>query len=277
MVRALLGGAVASIGSVLVVLLMVTGFWPGSGNLLHLPPPGQAGGGSQGPQPSQGGAMRSVGGPVHNCPGPQGVHQEGFLLLCLNFNEQVFGVAHHDSPVPCFDSTGNCLDPTDPAWPNKGDAGVALAGRIPFWMPATGNGATAVKSALNFGPERGGSITVSVPAGKYGDMYLIAAAGNGPGPVDISFHDANGATQHTTQQFDDWCVASVGGSPAGVVAVQPQGRWDNHGNPTTPGCGVLEYGVRIPNSSQTLTSITFRNDPSNQQTFEPNILAITLK
>lgn len=243
--------------------------------LLHLPQGAAdpSGGGSA----AGGGAAASTraGG---NCHAGTAVKVDaGFTLICLAYNEQVFGVSGRPSPSPCLDQGGNCLDPQDPAWPNKGAAGEARVGNDPFWMPATGGGRTALKSAINFGSEVDHSVTVPVPTGRYADLYFVGSAGNGPGVADITFDYAGGATDHTTQQIDDWCVVSLGTGASGTNAFLPQDRWDTSGNPTGPSCGVLEYHVRIPGASRTLSRIVFADDAANTDSFEPNILAVTLR
>ena len=205
----------------------------------------------------------------------------GFTMVCLAFNEQIFGVSGQASPAPCFDQGGTCLDPQDPAWPNRGAAGEAKVGGVPFWMPATGGGRSAVKSAVNFGPEQQDSPVVRVPAGKYSELYVIGSAGNGPGVADITFnYAAPGGGATVEQKIDDWCAVSLGSPLSGSSAFLPQDRWDSTGSPTTPanpGCGVLEYRVPIPGAGKTLSNIVFTDDASNASGFEPNILAVTLR
>jgi hypothetical protein len=244
---------------------------------------GGGGGSATNGTPSSGSAAAPAGGGVYCKPGDVAKTDAGFTMVCLAYNLQVFGVSGQSSPQPCGDAGGNCLDPTDPAWPNKGNAGEAKVNNVPFWLADNGHGSKAVKSAIGFGSmsAAAGSVTVPVPPGKYSDLYFIGSAGNGPGTADITFKFSDGTTANTTQQIDDWCVIYLGQTPAGTNAWLPQDRWDNSGNPTTPqnpGCGVLEYKVAIPGgSAKTLTSITFANDPANGSSFNPFLLAITLK
>ena len=201
----------------------------------------------------------------------------GFTMLCMPFNEQVFGVAGQASPSPCFDQGGNCLDPRDAVWPHGGAAGEATVGGVLYWMPATGGGRRALKSALNFGPERGGHVVVAVPRGVYRELDFIGSGGNGPGVADITFHFAGGGTAAVKQEMDDWCAGSIGSSLIGSRAFLPSDRWGTDGSPTTPACGVYAYRVAIPSGGRALTEVTFADAPSNAGDFEPNILAVTLQ
>lgn len=201
----------------------------------------------------------------------------GFTMLCLPFNEQVFGVAGQSSPAPCFDQSGNCLDPRASVWPHGGAAGPASVGGVLYWMPATGGGSHALKSALNFGPERGGKALVAVPRGRYSQLDFIGSGGNGPGVADITFHFAGGGTAAVKQRIDDWCAGSTGGPLIGSLAFLPSDRWSGSGSSTTPSCGVYAYHVPIPSGGRALTAISFVDDPSNASDFEPNVLAVTLR
>lgn len=196
-----------------------------------------------------------------------------FVMVQLAFNDQVFGVSGQASPTPCFDQGGNCLDPTDPVWPNKGKAGEAKVGSVDVYMPDTGGGSKAVKSAINVGPELGGTATVAVPQGKYKNMDVITGSGNGPGTVDVTFNYSDGSKDSATFSSDDWCSSSPTGTPAFI----PADRWDANGSPTTPACGVFLDTLPIPGASKTLTSVVFTNDSANPGNFEPNILAVTLE
>lgn len=219
-----------------------------------------------------GGATAASSGGGANCkPGSAAATKGGWVMICLAYNEQVFGVANTTNPAPCFDQSGNCLDPTDPAWP-KPDS-VATASGVNFWFPATGGGKTAVKSAINIGPEEGGSATVAVPAGTYKQLGILGSAGNGPGTADIQFNYTDGTNSTTTLQLDDWCNTS----PTGQPGFMPADRWSNAGVTETPGCGVFTYTVPISGSSKTLKSIQFTNDANNASDTEIEMLAMSLQ
>ena len=213
----------------------------------------------------------SSGGGANCKPGSAAATKGTWTMICLAYNEQVFGVANTTNPTPCFDQGGNCLDPTDPAWP-KPDT-VATASGVSFWFPATGGGTKAVKSAINIGPEEGGAATVAVPAGRYKALGILGSAGNGPGTADIQFNYTDGSKDTATQALDDWCNSS----PTGQPGFMPADRWSNAGATETPACGVFVYTVPIPGSSKTLKSIQFTNDSSNGSSTEIEMLALSLE
>jgi hypothetical protein len=213
----------------------------------------------------------SSGGGANCKPGTAAATKGGWTMLCIAYNEQVFGVANTTNPAPCFDQSGNCLDPTDPAWP-KPDT-VATASGVNFWFPATGGGKTAVKSAINIGPEEGGTFTQNVPAGKYKNLAILGSVGNGPGTADITFNYTDGTSNNTTQQLDDWCNAS----PTGQPGFMPADRWSNAGVTETPACGTFVYTVAIPGTTKTLKDIVFNNDSSNASDTEIEMLALSLQ
>jgi hypothetical protein len=216
-------------------------------------------------------AAAAAGGGANCKPGTAAATKAPWVMLCLAYNEQVFGVANTTNPAPSFDQSGNCLDPTDPAWP-KPDS-VATASGVDFWFPATGGGKTAVKSAINLGPEDGGAATVNVPAGRYKELAILGSVGNGPGTVDIQFNYSDGTKDTTTQQMDDWCSTS----PTGQPGFMPADRWSNAGATETPACGVFVYTVPIPGSSKTLKSIGLTSDSSNGSQVEIEILSLSLE
>ena len=219
-----------------------------------------------------GGTTAASSGGGANCkPGSAAATKGGWVMLCLAYNEQVFGVANTTNPAPCFDQGGNCLDPTDPAWP-KPDT-VATASGVNFWFPATGGGTKAVKSAINIGPEEGGAATVNVPAGKYKQLAILAGVGNGPGTADIQFNYVGGSKDTATQAFDDWCNSS----PTGQPGFMPADRWSNAGATETPACGVFTYLVPIPGSTKQLQSIQFTNDSGNASDTEIEMLAMSVQ
>ena len=246
---------------------------------------GGAGGGGAAPGTATGagaGGTKAVGGAAGGtgnattCKAGSAVKTDGgFTMVCLQYNEQAFGVSGATcgaGPGPCFDQGGNSLDPADPVWPKPNTE--ATASGIKFWFPPTGGGKTAVKSAINFGPEVGAPVTVTVPQGKYTNLDLLAGAGNSNASqmADIQFNFTDGSNTTAQQNIDDWCNTTPVGQPGFV----PADRWDSGGNPTTPNCGVFAYTVPIA-GGKTLKSIVFTNDSANGTNFEPNILALTLK
>lgn len=247
------------------------------------PAGGGTGGGTGGTAQTTGGttvgaAATGGSGSATNCsPGSAIKSDGGWTMVCLKYNEQVFGVsgaACAGAAQQCgFDQGGNTLDPTDPAWP-KENTEVTASG-VKFWFPPTGGGKTAVKSAINVGPEMGGTVSVPVPAGKYKSLGLLAGAGNSNSSqmLDITYMYSDGSKDQTQQNIDDWCNTSPVGQPGYV----PADRWNNAGAPTTPNCGVFTYVVPIPGSSKTLKSITLVDDSANATNFEPEILALSLQ
>jgi|GEM_PF-3906454 len=198
-------------------------------------------------------------------------------MVKLAYNEQIFGVSGQQcgsGPGPCFDQGGYSLDPADPALPNKGAAGEVKPGGIPFWFGGNGGG-KGNKTGVNFGPEEGGSVTISAPGNSYKTMYILGSAGNGGSPATITFNYADGSKDTATQNFDDWCSAPADGATAYTLTdrMNPAGAQD-------PGCAnsvfLDTYTVAIPGATKALKSINFSSsgDPGN---FEPEILAITLQ
>ena len=233
---------------------------------------GAGGSSSAGGKATTTGTTGGSGGGGANCKaGTAAATASGWTMLCIAYNEQVFGVANAASPTPCFDQGGNCLDPTDPAWP-KPDT-VAAASGVSFWFPATGGGKTAVKSAINIGPEEGGTFTQAVPAGKYKNLAILAGVGNGPGTADLEFNYTDGSKDTATVQFDDWCASS----PTGSTGFMPADRWSNAGVTTTPACGVFVYQVPIPGAAKTLKQIVLTNDSANASDTEIEMLALSLQ
>ncbi len=208
--------------------------------------------------------------------------QGNYVMVKLTPNEQIFGAPGSPCPNttspsgtgPCFDQGGYMLDSTDSALPNKGKAGTAMAGKIPFGFLGNGGGKNA-KEAVNFGPELGSKATIPVPAGQYKTMYILGAAGNGNKEADITFTYSDGTTGAATQNFDDWCQ-----QPAdGTVAFSLTDRLDGTG--TASGCAnslYLDlYTVQVSSTSKSLKSLTFDSSGDTSGNFEPEILAITLE
>ena len=199
--------------------------------------------------------------------------QGQFVMVKLAYNEQVFGVKGKFCAAPCFDVGGWSMDPTDSVWPTT--SGPVTVKGIPIWFPPTGNGTTAVQSAVNFGPQHSRTAKVPVPPGKYSTVYLLEGAGNGNHHAVLTFTYSNGSTSTAQMFVDDWCTSS----PQGGVTAFQSARLTDKGTPQSGSpCAVFLATVPVSNTTGTMTSITFTQAPgTSHQQFEPQILAITLK
>ena len=195
----------------------------------------------------------------------------GFTMVCLPYNEQEFGVTGQPTTPPAFDQGGYTLDPTDPAF-GKANSEQTVSS-VKFWFPDTGGGTKVVKSGINFGPVEGGSVTVTVPSGKYKNLELLAGAGNGPGTADITFNYSDGSKDTATTSIDDWCSST----PTGLPGLLPADRYDATGTSASPACGLFVYTVPIPGTTKTLSNVAFVNDSANGTNFEPEVIALSLQ
>lgn len=167
-----------------------------------------------------------------------------------------------DQCVPYFDLAGDAL-PTSSAPSSPVSAKATDGNTVSFTLAPTSG-----KDALSLA--NGASQAISVKAGKYSQLDILAGAGNGPAPLSFTFTYSDGSTSTATTSVPDWYK----GTPA--FAVTYSGRWVP-GTTSVQSGNLGLYALSIPvDASKTLTGVKVTNTATTGEDVA-NILSATLE
>ena len=209
-------------------------------------------------------------------------HAVGSVFVKLPYNRQVFASGPTKEPASCksYDPkpvTDHCVpyfDLSGGALPSKGaptkPVTVTLAGggKATFKFPSVKS-----KDAVSLAPMmKNTTVTFKVTPGKYKQLDLLTAAGNGPAPLEIKFQYKGGSTSTQTLSVPDWFKNSP------PFSLPLAGRWENPAASKTfqsAKLGLYAFPVKV-DATKTLTGVTITAASPATSQADANIVAATL-
>ncbi len=205
--------------------------------------------------------------------------------MTLPYNRQVFASGAPTEPSTCakFDSNPT-KDGCVPHFDLAGDAlPTANAPTGAVTVKATDNNSVTfnfpsvtANDSLSIGVG-GSQNNIAVTSGKYSELDLLAAAGNGPAGLSFTFKYSDGSTSTQTLSVPDWYK----NTPA--FAIKIGGRWVPGATAVATGnLGLYALSVAV-DGSKTLSSFSINDTDkaaaagANENTAVANILAATLE
>ncbi len=207
------------------------------------------------------------------------------VTVTLPYNRQVFASGPATEPSTCkmydsnptadnctpyFDLAGDAL-PTSKAPTGTVTVTATDGNSVSFAFPSV-----SANDSLSLAVG-GSQSNISVTAGNYSELDFLAAAGNGPAPLSITFKYSDGSTTTQTLSVPDWYKDTP------PFAVTIGARWvPGDSTLQTGNLGLYALSVSV-DSSKTLTSFSIENTGtpaaagSNQNTEVADILAATLE
>lgn len=185
----------------------------------------------------------------------------------LKYDTAGFLAPGQSGPQPGF---GPNHDLDNESAPKPGPYSVTAGStKVSFLFPKTVDATTPPNDVLEVAT--GSQVTVDAPAGKYHNIYFLAAVAGGPQPANVTLNYTDGSKQTVDVGFDDWCTLEIGNTPVtgtypawqGVTRI---GEADGSSNNvsgggytgTEQGCGLYVSSVKA-DPTKTLKSLVIDN------------------
>ena len=206
----------------------------------------------------------------------------GTVFVKLPFNRQAFASGPTKEPasckaydpkptvdhcVPYFDLTGGAL-PTKGAPTKPVTVPLVGGGKATFQFPSVKG-----KNAVSLAPMvKTTKVAFKVKPGKYKQLDVLTAAGNGPAPLEFKFQYKGGGTTTQALSVPDWFKNSP------PFSLPFAGRWENPAASKafqSAKLGLYAFPLKL-NSAKTLTGVSVTAASPATSQADANLLAATL-